>query len=90
MLCDTNPMHRHAPPTPTPATDSILAELSAQANRPDRRILRWCRRWLAYALVVAAGLPVLVWRAVRWLVAYPCFVVLVAGAIVRRRFGRGE
>jgi hypothetical protein len=83
-------MDYHAPPTPTPATDGILAELSAQANRPDRRLVRWCRRWLAYALVVVLGLPVLVWRAVRWAIAYPCFFVLVAGAIVRRRMGRGE
>jgi len=68
-----------------------MDELYAQSMRPHRRIVRWCRRWLAYLLVVAFGLPVLVWRAVRGLVAYQCFFVLVAGAIVRRRvLGRGE
>jgi cobalamin synthase len=79
------------PPNPDRAVTDLMDELYAQSMRPHRRIVRWCRRWLACALVVAFGLPVLVWRAMRGLVAYPCFAAWVVGAILRRRLlGRDE
>ena len=53
------------PPNPDRAVTDLMDELYAQSMRPHRRIVRWCRRWLAYALVLLLGLPVLVWRAVR-------------------------
>jgi hypothetical protein len=47
-------------PEPTPeqeaAAKAMLDALDAQANRIDRRLVRWCRRWLAYpCFFVLAG-----------------------------------